>query len=103
MALNLAERKCDCGCGQFFKPKRAGQRFINSKHRARYHQKHVKCPHCCRYVDEPVTFPVSTVEGCFQCAFNKSVASKRGKILPDRSGRCIRPGGFCGLEMKQAC
>ncbi len=101
MALNLAERKCDCGCGEVFIPKREKQRFFDAKHRARYHQHHVQCPHCGHYVDEPVQ-PVVDVRECGYCDFLKSVASKRGKILPDRSGRCTRPGGFCGLEMKQA-
>ncbi len=54
MALNLPERECDCGCGQFFKPKRNGQRFVNYKHRALWHKHHQQCPHCGHWLDEPV-------------------------------------------------
>jgi hypothetical protein len=30
MALNLSVRKCECGCGRNFIPKREGQRFYNA-------------------------------------------------------------------------
>ena len=94
MALNLAERQCDCGCGKTFVPKRERQRFFNAQCRGRWHEKHKQCPHCGQWLDEPVGG-----EGCHVCPFLKSLASKRGKKLPDASGRCVRPGGYCNEEV----
>lgn len=39
MALDLPLRKCLCGCGKKFKPKRRGQRFYNRQCRFRYHNR----------------------------------------------------------------
>jgi len=90
MALNLPERLCECGCLRLFKPKREGQRFYSPACRSRWHMKHQQCPHCGRWIDEPV-------HGCRGCRFLKSLASKRGRKFPDGTGRCKRPEGFCDL------
>lgn len=52
--LNLPERKCLCGCGEIFKPKRRGQRFKTRACRFKYHNSRrpaspapeKTCPHC---------------------------------------------------------
>ena len=53
MALDLPLKKCLCGCGKTFKPKRRGQRFFNRQCRFRYHNRKPAspppekvCPHC---------------------------------------------------------
>jgi hypothetical protein len=54
MALDLPKRKCLCGCGKFFKPKRRGQRFASQRCRFAYHNAKAKkkappkktCPTC---------------------------------------------------------
>ncbi len=98
MALNLPERQCKWSkCGISFKPRRHGQEFHSAQCRALYHKHHLQCPHCGQWLDEPGRHNGD----CLVCPFRKSLASKRGKKMPDASGRCIRPGGFCGSGKKE--
>lgn len=54
MTLNLPERICECGCKEFFKPVRRGQKFKTRQCRYRYYNALAQkpppaekfCPHC---------------------------------------------------------